>query len=166
MRLDQADVEAEEPVDPTHPFRVALGQVVVDRDEMDTLALEGVQVAGQGGDEGLALSRPHLGDGAAVQRGTPHQLDVEMTLADRAARGLAGGGERLREEVVEGLTVLQALPELDRLVGELLVGELLDLGLPRVDELGELLELLAAAAFADVAELLDDGGQDGSLFRV
>jgi hypothetical protein len=78
-----------------------------------------------------------------------------MTLADRAARGFAGGRERLRKEVVEGLTVLEALSELDRLMGQLLVRELLGLGLPSVDQLGDLLQLLAAPAFADVAELLD-----------
>src|SRR4029079_4668910 len=131
------------------PLRVALGEVVVDRDEMDALALEGVQVAGKGGDEGLALSRPHLRDRPAVKRGTPHELDVEVPLADRAARRLSGDGEGLRKEIVEGLTVLEALPELDGLVGELLVGELLGLRLPRVDELSDLLELLATPAFTD-----------------
>ena len=159
--LDQPDLETEEPIDPAHPLRVALREVVVDRHEMDTLALERVQVAGEGRDEGLALSRPHLGDGAAVQRRSAHQLDVEVALADGAARGFARRGERLREQVVERLAVLDALPELDGLVGELLIREVLDLGLPRIDQLGELLELFASAALADVAEPVDDG-QGGS----
>jgi hypothetical protein len=37
--LDDADRHAEEAVDPAHPFRVAAGEVVVDGDDVDALAL-------------------------------------------------------------------------------------------------------------------------------
>ena len=47
-----------------------------------------------------------------MQRGAAHELDVEVALAERALRGLADGGERLGQQVVERLAVLVALPEL------------------------------------------------------
>jgi hypothetical protein len=129
---------------------------------MDALPLERVQVAGQRGDEGLPLTGSHLGDRSPMQRRPAHQLHVEMALADGPARRFAGGRERLGQDVVEGLSVLQALAELDGLVGQLLIGEILDLGLPRIDQLSELFELLAPAALADVAELVDDGQRGSS----
>ena len=41
--LDDADRHAEEAVDAAHPLRVAAGEVVVDGDDVDALALERVQ---------------------------------------------------------------------------------------------------------------------------
>ena len=42
--LDEPDLEAEETVDLPHPVRVTLGEVVVSRDEVNTLSGEGVEV--------------------------------------------------------------------------------------------------------------------------
>ncbi len=64
---DDADGEAEEAVDLAHPLGVALGEVVVDGDDVDAAAGEGVEVAGEGGDEGLAFAGLHLGDLARVE---------------------------------------------------------------------------------------------------
>ena len=59
---DDADGQAEEPVDLPHPFGVAAGEVVVDRDDVDALAGERVEIDGQGGDQRLAFAGLHLGD--------------------------------------------------------------------------------------------------------
>ena len=103
--LDQPDVQPEEPVDAAHPLGVSFGEVVVDGDDVHALALERVQVAGEGRHEGLALAGLHLGDVALVQGRAAHQLDVEVALADRAPGGLARDGEGLGEQVVERLPV-------------------------------------------------------------
>ena len=58
-----------------------------------------------------------------VQRGAAHQLHVVVELPDHPARRLPDGGERLEQQVVEVLAVGQALPELDRVVAQRLVGE-------------------------------------------
>src|SRR4030042_1952157 len=50
--LDRPHGEAEEAVDGAHPFRVALGQVIVDRDNVDPRSLERIQIGGGGGDQG------------------------------------------------------------------------------------------------------------------
>ena len=81
--LDHADRHAEEPVDPSHPLRVAAGQVVVHRDDVDALAGERVQVGGQGGDQRLAFAGLHLGDLAAVQDDAADQLHVEVPHVQR-----------------------------------------------------------------------------------
>ena len=73
-------------VDLAHPFGVAAGEVVVDRDDVDALAGERVEIDRQRGDQRLAFAGPHLGDGALVQHHAADQLDVEMALAERAWR--------------------------------------------------------------------------------
>ena len=98
---DDADGEAEEAVDLAHPLGVALGEVVVDGDDVDAVAGERVEVAGQRGDEGLAFAGLHLGDLAGVEDHAADHLDVEVAHADDAAAGLADDGEGLGEEVVE-----------------------------------------------------------------
>jgi hypothetical protein len=121
VRGHPAHREPEGPVDLAHPVRVARSQVVVDRHHVHALGFQGVEIDGKGGDERLAFARLHLGDPAEVQGGPAHQLHVVVALADGALGRLAHDGKGLRELVVEVLAVGQALSELYRLVGEILV---------------------------------------------
>ena len=122
---------------------------------MDAAARERVQVERLRRDERLALAGLHLGDVALVEDDAAHQLHVEEAHVHRALERLAHRGERLEEDLVEVLAVLDALPELGRLRGELGVGELLELGLERADVLRLLGEPLEAPAFADAQDLLE-----------
>jgi len=47
---DDAGAQPEEPVEPAHPLRIASREVVVDGHDVDALAFETVQVAGERGD--------------------------------------------------------------------------------------------------------------------
>jgi len=113
--LDAADRHAQEAVDAAHPFRVAPRQVVVDGDDVDPLAGEGVQIRRQGRHERLALPRPHLGDLAGVEDEPADQLDVEVPHPEHPASGLPDDRERLREEIVEGGARVELASELDPL---------------------------------------------------
>ncbi len=75
--LDTADRNPQEFVDCPHPFPVAAGQVVVDRDQVDVLPGKGVEVEGHRGHQGLPLPGRHLGDLSLVEDDRPDQLDVE-----------------------------------------------------------------------------------------
>ncbi len=110
--LDDADGQAERLIDRPHPLRVALGEVVVDRDDVDAAAGERVQVRRQGRDERLALAGRHLGDRALVEHHAADQLHVEVPHAHGAPRRLATDRERLGQDVVERLAALDALLEL------------------------------------------------------
>ena len=116
-------------MDLAHPLRVAAGQVVVDGDQVEALAGEAVQVGGQRRHEGLALAGLHLGDPAEVQRRAAHELHVEVALADDPEGRLPHDRERLDQQVVEVLAVVQPLPELGRLGLEVGVRQRLHLGL-------------------------------------
>ena len=84
-RHDHADAQPEQIVDGAHPAGVAAGEVVVDGDDVHALALEGVEVGGERGDQRLALAGLHLGDAALVQDHAADQLDVEVALAQACA---------------------------------------------------------------------------------
>src|SRR5205823_2203892 len=107
------------------------------------------QIEREARDERLALARLHLGDVALVEDDPAHQLDVEDALAGRALPRLTHGCERLEDEVVERLAVLEPLPELGRLGLQLLVGKGLELWLEGGDVGGLLLQALEPTAFAD-----------------
>ena len=130
---DDADGEAEEAVDLAHPLAIAAGQVVVHRDHVHALAGERVQIDRQGRDQRLAFAGPHLGDRALVQHHAADELDVEVTLAERPLGGLADRGEGRDQNVVEGLAGRELGPELLGSGAQLVVRELLELGLQRVD---------------------------------
>ncbi len=152
---DQADGQPEPAVDPAHPLGVARGQVLVHRDHVHAPAVEPVEVGGQRGDEGLALAGLHLGDPAEVQRHPAHELHVEVALPEDPPARLADDGVGLDEEVVQRLPLVQALAELDRLVGERLVAQRLHVRLEGADErheLGQPPDLLALTGFEDLRE--------------
>ncbi len=190
---DDADREAEEAVDLAHPLGVALGEVVVDGDDVDAAAGEGVEVAGKGGDEGFAFAGLHFGDLAGVEDHAADELDVEVTHVDGAAGGFANDGEGLGHEVVEGgffggvdgvanlgrarfdwvggdvdlrYGVSNALAELGGFGAELLVRERLDGGLEGVDGLDGGEEALDGAFVAGAEDLGEDFIEHGViLFR-
>ena len=139
LRLDDADVHAEEPVDLAHPLAVALGQVVVDSDDVDASARQCIAVARERGDERLTLARLHLGDHAVVEDHRADHLDVEVAHAQRADGRLARDGVGLRHDVGEFLTVVETVAKLDGLVRELRIGQRLHPGLELVDVADELL---------------------------
>ena len=99
--FDHAHGEPEEAVDRAHPVRIALRQVLVDRDDVRALARERVQVGGERRDQGLALAGAHLRDLAVMQDHAADQLHVEVSQPQRAPRGLADHRECLGEDVVD-----------------------------------------------------------------
>ena len=143
-------------VDAAHPLGVEPGQVVVDGDEVDALAAEPVEVRRQRPDEGLALAGLHLGDPAEVQRRAAHQLDVEVTLADDARRGLAHDGERLDQQVVEALAAVDAAAELGGLGLQRVVGQLGRRLGEGVDVRHQALQRLELLAFAGAEDAIED----------
>ncbi len=128
-----AHAHAQQVIDRSHPAGVTPGEVVVDRDQVDALAGQRVQVQGQAGDQRLALTGLHLGDLALVEDEASDQLDVEVPEADRAPACLATQGERLDEELVRVLAVAGALAKLVRPSAQARVVQCLELGLQLVD---------------------------------
>ena len=130
---DATDAQAQEFVDGAHPGGVALGEIVVDGDDMHALAGERVEIDGERGDQSLAFAGLHLGDAPLVQHHAADHLHVEMALADGALGALAHGGERLGDQIIEIGALAQALAESFGARAQLVVGERHDLRLERID---------------------------------
>ncbi len=140
--LDQADGQAEEAVDPSHPLGIASRQIVVDGDQVDSRASERIEVDRHRRDQRLPLAGLHLGDGTAVQSPGANDLDVVVTLSQHAPCRFTHNGKSLRLEIVEGCSLRQPVPELRRLGSQRLIVERLDLRLERVDPPHQILQVL------------------------
>ena len=123
---DATDGEAEELVDLAHPVGVAAGEIVVDGDDMDAFAGQGIEIDGKGRDQRLAFAGLHLGDAAFVENHAADQLDVEMALAEGALGGLADGGEGGSEKIVERAAVLQLPAKLGGAGLQVLIAQLFE----------------------------------------
>ena len=124
-----------------HPLNVTLGKVIVDGDDVDAAAGEGVQVGRQRGHERLTLARLHLGDFALfallafMEHNSAHDLLVEVAHVEVAPGSFAYCRERLGADVVEVVAPGKQDLELIGLGPQLLVRELLELRLQIVDGL-------------------------------
>ena len=161
LREVHADRQAEELEDAPHPVGVALGEVVVDRDDMHALAGQRVEVRGQGRYERLAFARAHFRDLSVVQRHPADQLHIEVAHRERALACFAHDRERLRQHVVERFAVGHTRLELVGLRAEVGVGELGDVRLERVDLLEGLRVLLEQALVAAAEDAGEDVGDHG-----
>ena len=60
LRQIDADAQAQKVVKLAHPLGVAIGQIVIDGDDMDTLAGQGIEIDRHGGGQGLAFAGSHF----------------------------------------------------------------------------------------------------------
>ena len=109
-------------IDRRHPFAVAPGQVIVDRDDVDPHAAESVEVSRQGGDQGLAFAGDHLGDHAAVQDDAADDLHIVMAHVLGAASGFAASGKGLGQDVIQRFARLEPFAKNGGQGLELLIG--------------------------------------------
>ncbi len=154
--LDAADGQAEGGVDPPHPLGVAAGEVVIDRDDVRPTTGQGVQGDGKGGDERLALARPHFGDFPLVEDRPAPKLDVVVTLAEGPLAGLPHEREDAgKEGVDDGTGPGSARLEIGGKVLQFRFDPLADLTDPRPQAVqGEVHEL-----GLEEADLLDERGE-------
>ena len=61
-------------MDASHPLRIALGQIVIDRDDMDPLACQGVEIRRGCGYQSLSFAGLHLRNTSLVQNDAADQL--------------------------------------------------------------------------------------------
>src|SRR5205085_12071225 len=93
----------------SHPFRVARGQVVVDRDDVDAAApRQSVEIRGKRCDKGFTFTRSHLSDLALVKNESADKLHVEVAHTRSSHARFAHNGEGFRQQFVKNL----ALPSL------------------------------------------------------
>ena len=131
---DDTALQAHKAIDIAHPLALILGQIVVDGNDVHTLAGQCIQVSGQRGGQGLTFTGAHLGDAALMQDNTTDQLHPEGILTQNAAVGFADGGKCLGQNVIQRFACGQTRLELRGLglqgfirEGGVFIGQRLDL---------------------------------------
>ncbi len=112
---DDADRKPHEFMNFSHPFRVAAGEVIVDRDDMHAFARKRFEIAGQSCNERFAFARLHFSDSALKQTDTADDLNVEVAHAEHASACFAQGGEGVVENIVERFAVFKTVFQNPRL---------------------------------------------------
>ena len=130
---DKSDGKSHEAVYLAHPLAVTAGKIVIDGDDVNTLAGQCIEVCRQNGDKGLAFAGLHLGDASLMQDDAADKLHSERLHAENTPRSLSDSCKRLGKQSIEILAALVALLELLRLCPKLLVAQRLKLRLERLD---------------------------------
>ena len=137
----------------SHPFRVALCEVVVDGDDVHALAGQRVEVRRVRCHQRFALAGTHLGDTSLMKRNAAHQLHMEVPHAQNARARFSYRRKRFGKNVVERFVVVfQPVAELGGLGFQLLFAErlvFLLISLYLVRNGIELLYLLSVIAAGD-----------------
>ena len=142
VALNRTDRQTERHIQRPHPLHVAAREVVVDRNDVDALPFERVEVRRKGRDERFPFAGHHFGDLPFVKRASADHLHVVVAQAQDAAPGFAADGERFFEQVVERLSGREAFAEEKRLLAQLLVAHRLIFRLEPVDRFDARLNFL------------------------
>ena len=143
---DQTGRQTEVTVYLAHPLGVTLCQIVVDRDDVHTLAGQRIEVCRKGCHQGLTFTGLHLRDTALVQHDAADDLYAVVTHTQYAVGCLAHGCECFGQQLVQVFAVLIALLELRGLAAQLLVCQLTVLVLERHDLVRDRIDLLQLMA--------------------
>ena len=105
----------------SHPLRIALCQIVIDRNDLYAFSCQGIQVCGTGRYQRLTFTGTHLSDTSLMKHNTADQLYREMLHIERSLCSFPNGGKCLRQKVIQRLTLCQPLPEDPGLIAQFLV---------------------------------------------
>ena len=141
---DEAYREAQKFINLAHPFAVALGQVIVDRNDVDALSFQCIQVYRRRSNQGFTFAGAHLGDVAPMEDNAADELHIEVPHAQYTAGRFTDDRKSLGQEIVQCLPLGQTGFELIGLVGQGSITELLQSVFQRIDLL-----------FYNLADLLD-----------
>ena len=130
---NETDRKSEVAIELAHPLAVAACEVVIDRDDVDPLALQRVQIDRRRRDEGLAFTRTHLCNPPLVETDAADHLHVKMPHTEHAARGLAHDGKRLWQDLLHRHALCELLAKFARVTREFVIREVHHRWLERVD---------------------------------
>ena len=130
--LNRTDGQAETHVQRSHPFHVALGQVVVDRDDMHRTGHR-IQERRERRHQCLAFPGDHLGDHPLMQDVAAHHLHVVVAHLEIAFARFTHGGESIGNEILQRLSICQPSSQARSGLTQFAIGEEFQLRLKLVD---------------------------------
>ena len=126
VMYDDANAHPQKTEQLTHLFALKFGQIVIDRNNVNALAAQRVQISGKAGSQRFAFTCLHLGDSALMQHDAADKLNVEGTQTQGTLGRLADDGKCLRQQLIQRLSAfLMAAAELLCLGGKFMIVQLL-----------------------------------------
>ena len=115
-------LKPEKTVELAHPLRVALGQVIVDGDDVHAAPAERVEINRKRRDQRFAFAGFHFSNLALVQNHATDHLHIEMAHVEHAAASFAHHGKSFDQNLIQnfvdglaGARLLSACGGRDRL---------------------------------------------------
>ena len=140
LRHDDADGKSQKLVEFAHPRRVTRCEVVVDRDDVNALARERVEVCGKRCDKRLAFARTHFRDTSLMKRDAADKLNVEVTHTQHSLARFSHHRVCVGKNMVERFAVCEPLFEHVRLTYERIVVHRRVFGRESLDFVGDFVE--------------------------
>ena len=131
--IDDACRQPQRAIDLAHPFRIALGQIVVHRDHMHALAGQGIQIGRKCRDQGLAFARLHFSDIALMQENAALQLHIEGAQAQCAFCRLAAIRKGFGQQRIQAFALGHPFLEFCGLRDDVLIAQCGELRLQCID---------------------------------
>ncbi len=100
IMADQSNSQSQEVIETSHFDAVTLGQIVIDGNNVHTLASQGIQICRQGSNQGLAFTSTHLCNFSLVETNTSHHLHVKMPHAHDTAGSLTNHCKSLWQDII------------------------------------------------------------------
>ena len=120
-------------MDLTHPFSITLCQVIINGNDVNTLAFQCIQVCRKSRYQGLTFTGTHLSDTALMKDDTTHQLYTEMLHTKHSLTSFTYNRKSFRQEVIQGLTFCQTILEFLGFASQFSIRELLHLWTQGID---------------------------------
>ena len=117
--------ETEEFMHLAHPAGVTAGQVIVDRNNVNTLPGKRIQIGRHGGNQCLSFSGLHLRNPSLMEDNSADDLHPVGLHVQHPLCCLSYRGKRLRKKVVQRLPVFQAILVLLRFCAKLFIRQVL-----------------------------------------
>ena len=119
------DLQSQELMYLSHPLGITLCQIVVDGNNMDTLAFQRIQIGRKSGHQGLTFTGTHLCDTSLMQDDTTDQLYSVVLHVQNTLCSLSYGCIRLRKQIIQRLSIVQTHLVFVGLAAQFLIGKCL-----------------------------------------
>ncbi len=130
---NNADGEAHEGINLSHPLGITLCQIIIDRNHVNALAVQRIQIDRQRSHQGFAFTGLHLCDASLVQDNAADELNPEGLHVQCSLGALTNRRKSLRKDVVQRLAAGELLLEFGCFPAKLLIRKRLHLRTKRLD---------------------------------
>ena len=105
----------------THPLSISFCQIVIDGNDVNTLAFQCIQICRKCGNECLTFTGLHFSDTSLMQDNTTNDLYTVMLHAKNSLSAFTYYGKSFRKKIIQCLALAQTFLEFSGLVSQLFI---------------------------------------------